>query len=71
MLLDYLNHSVDVVGVMIQATFDCLQKTYGFLTPEFWKETRFSRSPYQEHTDFLSTKAVSATKVITEGEDQA
>jgi small subunit ribosomal protein S2e len=29
-------------------------KTYGFLTPEFWKETRFSRSPFQEFTDILS-----------------
>ena len=63
--------STKTLGNFVKATFDCLQKTYGFLTPEFWKETRFSRSPYQEHTDFLSTKAVSATKVITEGEDQA
>jgi small subunit ribosomal protein S2e len=37
-----------------QATFDCLMKTYGFLTPEFWKETRFSRSPFQEFTDLLA-----------------
>ncbi|PNX57368.1 40S ribosomal protein s2-4-like, partial [Trifolium pratense] len=36
------------------ATFDCLMKTYGFLTPEFWKETRFSRSPFQEFTDLLA-----------------
>ena len=37
-----------------QATFDCLLKTYGFLTPEFWKETRFTKSPFQEHTDLLA-----------------
>lgn len=37
----------------LQATFDCLLKTYGFLTPEFWKETRFSKSPFQEFTDLL------------------
>ena len=29
-------------------------KTYGFLTPEFWKETRFSKSPFQEYTDLLA-----------------
>ncbi|KAK1355307.1 hypothetical protein POM88_048563 [Heracleum sosnowskyi] len=36
------------------ATFDCLLKTYGFLTPDFWTETRFTKSPYQEHTDLLA-----------------
>ena len=40
--------------VFLQATFDCLLKTYGFLTPEFWKETRFSKSPFQEYTDLLA-----------------
>lgn len=37
----------------MQATFECLLKTYGFLTPDFWKETRFTRSPFQEYTDLL------------------
>ena len=60
-----------VVVTTTQATFDCLQKTYGFLTPEFWKATSFKKSPYQEYADFLTTKADSAAKVITEVEDQA
>ncbi|KAL0793737.1 hypothetical protein Bca101_065114 [Brassica carinata] len=55
----------------VTATFDCLQKTYGFLTPEFWKETTFQKSPYQEYTDLLATKVDSAAKSITEVEDQA
>jgi small subunit ribosomal protein S2e len=29
-------------------------KTYGFLTPEFWTETNFSKTPFQEFTDFLA-----------------
>lgn len=37
-----------------QATFDCLMKTYGFLTPDLWKETRFSKAPFQEFTDLLA-----------------
>ncbi|KAL5982019.1 hypothetical protein ACLOJK_016087 [Asimina triloba] len=43
-----------------KATFDCLLKTYGFLTPDFWRETRFTKSPFQEYTDLLakSTKAI-------------
>ena len=53
---------------ILQATFDCLQKTYGFLTPEFWKETSFKKSPYQEYTDLLAEKGTK--KLITEVEDQ-
>ncbi|CDY65554.1 BnaAnng20630D [Brassica napus] len=49
----------------------CIQKTYGFITPEFWKETRFQKSPYQEYTDLLATKLDSAAKAVTEVEDQA
>ena len=55
----------------LQATFDCLQKTYGFLTPEFWKETSFKKSPYQEYTDLLAEKGTATTKAITEAEDEA
>lgn len=43
------------LGLLVsQATFDCLLKTYGFLTPEFWRETRFIKSPFQEYTDLLA-----------------
>ncbi|BBG96913.1 Ribosomal protein S5 family protein, partial [Prunus dulcis] len=45
--------STKTLGNFVKATFDCLLKTYGFLTPEFWKETRFSKSPFQEFTDLL------------------
>jgi small subunit ribosomal protein S2e len=31
-------------------------KTYGFLTPDFWMETRFVKAPYQEFTDLLASK---------------
>ncbi|XP_059462774.1 small ribosomal subunit protein uS5x-like [Corylus avellana] len=46
--------STRTLGNFVKATFDCLLKTYGFLTPEFWRETRFTRSPFQEHTDLLA-----------------
>lgn len=44
----------------VQATFDCLMKTYGFLTPDFWRDTKFVKSPFQEYTDLLAkpTKAL-------------
>lgn len=35
-------------------------KTYRFLTPDFWMDTRFSKSPFQEYTDLRAkpTKAI-------------
>ncbi|TYG60606.1 hypothetical protein ES288_D07G081600v1 [Gossypium darwinii] len=45
--------STKTLGNFVKATFECLLKTYGFLTPDFWKETRFTRSPFQEYTDLL------------------
>ena len=33
---------------------------YGYLSPELWKPTVFSKAPFQEHTDFLAKEAESA-----------
>jgi small subunit ribosomal protein S2e len=38
------------MGNFIKATFAALSNTYGFLTPELWRETRFSKPPAQEFT---------------------
>ena len=32
-------------------------RRYGYLEPTLWKETRYMPVPYQEFTDYLSTKA--------------
>nr|GEZ15364.1 uncharacterized protein [Tanacetum cinerariifolium] len=61
-----LSFFLELLLVFLLATFDCLLKTYGFLTPDFWRETRFSRSPFQEYTDML---AKPTTKAITYVED--
>ena len=42
-----------------RGVFDALSKSYGFLTPDLWRETKFLKAPFQEHTDFLAkTKVV-------------
>jgi len=41
------------LGNFIGATFDALSHTYTYLTPDLWTPTTFSKSPYQEHTDYL------------------
>ena len=42
------------LGNFVKATFQALSNTYGFLSPELWKETKFTKAPFQEHTDFLA-----------------
>lgn len=41
------------LGNFAKATYAAIAKTYGYLTPDLWKETVFSKSPFQEFTDFL------------------
>ncbi|KAL6075558.1 hypothetical protein STEG23_011501 [Scotinomys teguina] len=45
--------SAATLGNFAKATFDAISKTYSYLTPDLWKETVFTKSPYQESTDHL------------------
>lgn len=38
---------------LAKATFEAISKAYNYLTPNLWKETMFTKSPYQELTDHL------------------
>jgi len=42
------------LGNFAKATYQAITKTYAYLTPDLWKETVFTKSPYQEFTDYLS-----------------
>jgi len=42
------------LGNFVKAVFFALSKTYGYLSPELWKEMEFSDSPYQTFTDHLA-----------------
>jgi small subunit ribosomal protein S2e len=37
----------------LKATFVAVSNTYGFLTPNLWKETKLIRSPLEEFADSL------------------
>uniref|UniRef100_A0A8C2VNI1 Small ribosomal subunit protein uS5 n=1 Tax=Chinchilla lanigera TaxID=34839 RepID=A0A8C2VNI1_CHILA len=39
------------LGNFAKATFDAISKTYSCLTSDLWKETVFTKSPYQEFTN--------------------
>ncbi|EGW06506.1 40S ribosomal protein S2 [Cricetulus griseus] len=41
------------LGNFAKAIFDAISKTYSYLTPDLWKKTVFTKSPYQEFTDHL------------------
>ncbi|XP_033085297.1 40S ribosomal protein S2-like [Trachypithecus francoisi] len=44
------------LGNFAKATFDAISKTYSYLSPNPWKETIFTKSPYQAYTDhFVKT----------------
>ena len=55
--------STKTMGNFVKATYFALRKTYGFLSPELWRETAFSKPLAQEFTDFLSMKKEVSHKV--------
>jgi len=54
-------------GNFLKATFAALKQTYAYLTPDNWAPTTFTKSPYQEFTDFLrDTKGGAKQKKFVE-----
>jgi len=51
------------VGNFVRATFDAIDHTYCFLSPNLWKENKFQKPPFQEFTDFLSKTGKQVVKV--------
>jgi len=54
------------MGNFVKATFEALRATYGFLTPDLWRETALTRAPNQEFSDYLlaSGKESRSRKVV-------
>jgi len=46
--------STKTLGNFVKAAFQAISQTYAYLTPDLWSETHFTKSPYQEHSDFLA-----------------
>jgi len=54
------------LGNFVKATFNALARSYSFLSPDLWTETKFLKTPYQEFTDFLAQsdkKGTAPTKI--------
>lgn len=50
------------MGNFIKASYFALSKSYGYLTPDLWKQSLYLRTPYQEHADMLMRPQKAATK---------
>merc|ERR1712086_248168 len=46
------------LGNFVKAVFAALGKTYGYLSPELWRDEPLKVTPYQEYTDFLAKAQV-------------
>jgi len=42
------------MGNFIKATYDALRNTYGYLTPDLWKEDKLEPSPNERFAEFLA-----------------
>eukprot|EP00698_Gefionella_okellyi_P019217 TRINITY_DN5868_c0_g1_i1.p1 TRINITY_DN5868_c0_g1~~TRINITY_DN5868_c0_g1_i1.p1 ORF type:complete len:275 (+),score=51.65 TRINITY_DN5868_c0_g1_i1:46-870(+) len=42
------------LGNFLKATFEAVVATFAYLTPDLWRETHLTKTPYQEFTDFLA-----------------
>jgi len=45
--------STATMGNFLKATFVAITKTYGFLTPDLWREIPLSKTPYEEYSEYL------------------
>jgi len=53
------------LGNFVKATFAAIKRTYGFLTPNLWKEHSFVSPPFRQFSDFLQqTSKGKADKVV-------
>jgi len=56
--------STKTMGNFVKATFFAVKQTYTYLTPDLWKETRLTKIPFQEFSDFLAVKTKSVEKKV-------
>lgn len=52
------------LGNFVKATYYAVRKSYSFLTPDLWPQTKFTKSPFQEFTDILAKPAKLEQKEI-------
>jgi len=46
--------NTSTLGNFAKAAYVAIARTHAYLTPDLWKDTELTKSPYQEFTDYLS-----------------
>jgi len=54
--------STKTQGNFVKAAFAACTATYGYLTPDLWAPTEFTKPPFQEFTDHLKDTKIAKTK---------
>ncbi len=57
--------------ISAKATYAAIANTYSYLTPDLWKETTFTKSPYQEFTDYLAKNHTRVSAAQRQAQAQA
>ncbi|XP_015759807.1 PREDICTED: 40S ribosomal protein S2-like [Acropora digitifera] len=60
-----------ILNFSAKATFEAISKTYCYLTPDMWKDTVFTKTPYQEFTDFLAKNHTGQSQRSAGAKEQA
>jgi small subunit ribosomal protein S2e len=48
--------STKTLGNFVKATFAAISALHGYLTPDLWADQKLARTPFEEHSEFLSSK---------------
>ncbi|CAF1571272.1 unnamed protein product [Didymodactylos carnosus] len=62
--------STATLGNFAKATYSAMSKTYSYLTPDLWKETIYTKTPYQEFSEHLANTQKKLTTGIEKGDFQ-
>ncbi|CAF0740130.1 unnamed protein product [Didymodactylos carnosus] len=62
--------STATLGNFAKATYSAMSKTYSYLTPDLWKETIYTKTPYQEFSEHLANTQKKLTTGIEKGDLQ-
>jgi len=48
------NPPISFFSSLAKATYAAMAMTYSYLTPDLWKETVYTKTPFQEYSDHLA-----------------
>jgi len=62
--------STRTLGNFVKATFEAITATYGYLTPDLWKEFKLQQAPFTQYSAFLTQSKGGQHKGKTRGLDR-